>query len=70
MEGHGRRVRVSMSTVSMITQRDDELPDELVSAIQRVLDLQTTQNDDPLDVLSSRFDLTGILNSYFPKGMS
>ena len=65
----GRRVRVSVSTVSMIIQRDDEMPDELVLAIQRVLDLQTAQNDDPLDALSSRFDLTGILNSYFPKGM-
>jgi hypothetical protein len=54
----------------MISQRDDELPDELVLAIQRVLDIQTAHNEDPLDSLSSNFDLTGLLNYYFPKGMS
>lgn len=47
----------------------DELPQEVILAIRRVLELQHSQNDDPLDSLSSDFSSTDMLNSFFPNGM-
>ncbi|KAF7306010.1 hypothetical protein HMN09_00755500 [Mycena chlorophos] len=44
----------------------DELPQEVVVAIQRVLELKTGPEADPLDDLSKDFDCVGILNGYFP----
>lgn len=51
-------------------RRDGELPQELVLAIQRVLQLSPEQNDDPLDDLSSNFNPVTILNQLFPDGVS
>jgi hypothetical protein len=53
----------------MYRQRDDELPDEVVLAIQRILDLQAGQSSDPLDTLSNDFNPTRLLNSFFPDGL-
>jgi len=53
----------------MYTQRDDELPHEVVRAIKRILDLQPGQSDDPLDTLSNDFHPADLLNSFFPDGM-
>ncbi|KAG8214105.1 Vps53-like protein [Butyriboletus roseoflavus] len=45
---------------------DAELPQELVLAIQRVLELNPGQNDDPLDDLSNNFNPVDVLNQLFP----
>ncbi|KIJ68088.1 hypothetical protein HYDPIDRAFT_173763 [Hydnomerulius pinastri MD-312] len=51
----------------MQRRRDDaELPEELVLAIQRVLELNPEQNDDPLDDLSNKFNPIDVLNQLFP----
>ncbi|KAJ7495902.1 Vps53-like protein [Mycena galericulata] len=42
----------------------DELPHEVILAIQRVLDLQS--DADPLDTLSNEFNSVEILNGFFP----
>ncbi|KAF7315688.1 hypothetical protein MIND_00084400 [Mycena indigotica] len=44
----------------------DELPPEVVVAIERVLELKTGPDADPLDVLSHDFSCIEILNGYFP----
>ncbi|KAJ7072043.1 Vps53-like protein [Mycena amicta] len=44
----------------------DDLPQEVIVAIQRVLELQTGPDADPLDALSNDFNCIQILNSYFP----
>lgn len=48
---------------------DVELPQELVLAIQRVLELNPKQNDDPLDDLSNNFNPADVLNQLFPDGV-
>ena len=50
-------------------RRDVELPQELVLAIQRVLELNPEQNDDPLDDLSNNFSPVVVLNQLFPDGV-
>lgn len=50
-------------------RRDAELPQELVLAIQRVLELNPEQNDDPLDDLSNNFNPVDVLNQLFPDGV-
>lgn len=45
---------------------DAELPQELVLAIQRVLELNPEQNVDPLDDLSNNFNPGDVLNQLFP----
>lgn len=50
-------------------RRDVELPQELVLAIQRVLELKPEQNDDPLDDLSNNFNPVVVLNQLFPDGV-
>ncbi|KAF9227157.1 hypothetical protein BS17DRAFT_449775 [Gyrodon lividus] len=45
---------------------DAELPQELVLAIQRVLELDPQQNVDSLDDLSNNFDPIDVLNQLFP----
>lgn len=50
-------------------KRDAELPQELVLAIQRVLEVNTEQNDDPLDDLSNNFNPVDVLNQLFPDGV-
>ncbi|KAJ6498983.1 Vps53-like protein [Mycena sanguinolenta] len=45
----------------------DELPHEVILAIQRVLELpESGQDADPLDVLSNDFNSVDILNGFFP----
>jgi vacuolar protein sorting-associated protein 53 len=53
----------------MYGERDDELPHEVILAIKRILNLQQSQNDDPLDSLSNEFSPVDLLNSYFPDGI-
>lgn len=50
-------------------QRDEELPHEVILAIQRVLNLQSGPETDPLDTLSNDFNPVAVLNSLFPDGM-
>lgn len=45
-----------------------ELPHEVVVSIQRVLEIQTTEEVDRLDGLSERFNAVEILNDFFPNG--
>ncbi|KAJ7899048.1 Vps53-like protein [Mycena leptocephala] len=44
----------------------DELPHEVILAIQRVLELPSGQDADPLDALSNEFNSVDILNGFFP----
>ncbi|KAJ7346960.1 Vps53-like protein [Mycena albidolilacea] len=44
----------------------DELPHEVIVAIQRVLELPSGQDADPLDTLSNEFNPVEILNGFFP----
>ncbi|KAJ7091114.1 Vps53-like protein [Mycena epipterygia] len=44
----------------------DELPHEVILAIERVLELQSGQDADPLDALSNDFNPVDILNGFFP----
>ncbi|KAJ6594211.1 Vps53-like protein [Mycena capillaripes] len=44
----------------------DELPHEVILAIQRVLELPSGQDADPLDALSNEFNPVDILNGFFP----
>lgn len=56
----------------MYNQRDqhaDELPHEVILAIQRVLDLHPGQETDPLDTPSNDFSPIQVLNDFFPDGM-
>lgn len=48
----------------------DELPHEVIVSIQRVLDIQSTEDFDRLDGLSEKFDAIEILNDFFPDGTS
>ncbi|KAG9316811.1 Vps53-like protein [Chiua virens] len=48
---------------------DAELPQELVLAIHRILELNPEQHDDPLDVISNDFDPVDVLNQLFPDGV-
>ncbi|KAH7923145.1 hypothetical protein BV22DRAFT_1196908 [Leucogyrophana mollusca] len=51
----------------MQRRHDEELPHEVILAIQRVLELKTEQQgDDPLDVLSNEFNPEDVLNELFP----
>jgi hypothetical protein len=47
-----------------------ELPHEVVVSIQRVLEIQPTEEVDRLDGLSERFNAVEILNDFFPDGAS
>lgn len=53
--------------VSTLCAMTDELPQEVILSIQRVLDLKATPGDDPLDVLDN-FNPVDILNNFFPDG--
>ncbi|KAF8187487.1 Vps53-like protein [Pholiota molesta] len=44
----------------------DELPHDVILSIQRVLDIQQTEEIDRLDGLSERFNAVEILNDFFP----
>jgi ubiquitin C-terminal hydrolase len=46
-----------------------ELPHEVVVSIQRVLEVQSTEEADRLDGLSERFNAVEILNDFFPDGV-
>ncbi|EIW83097.1 hypothetical protein CONPUDRAFT_121483 [Coniophora puteana RWD-64-598 SS2] len=48
----------------------DGLPHELVLAIQRILDLNTDAQSDPLDVLSDDFRPVDVINQLFPDDAS
>jgi len=48
---------------------NDELPHEVILAIQRVLEIQPTDEIDRLDGLSERFNAVEILNDFFPNGV-
>ncbi|KAF8625638.1 hypothetical protein AX15_005277 [Amanita polypyramis BW_CC] len=44
----------------------DELPNEVVLAIQRILDVKHDENSDPLDDISNSFNSSKVLNDLFP----
>lgn len=48
----------------------DELPQEVILSIQRILEIQATEEIDRLDGLSGRFNAVEILNDFFPDGAS
>ena len=48
--------------------KDETLPHELILSIQRVLNIQSGPEADPLDDLSDEFNPVGILNGIFPEG--
>ncbi|KIM45519.1 hypothetical protein M413DRAFT_442185 [Hebeloma cylindrosporum] len=49
---------------------NDELPHEVILAIQRFLEIQPTEEIDRLDGLSERFNAVEILNDFFPNEAS
>jgi hypothetical protein len=51
------------------SMNNDELPHEVILAIQRVLEIQPTEEIDRLDGLSERFNAIEILNDFFPNGV-
>ena len=54
---------------NIISMSNDELPHEVILAIQRVLEIQSTEEIDRLDGLSERFNAVEILNDFFPNGV-
>lgn len=54
--------------LSLDAMYNDELPHEIVVAIQQILDLQPEASDDPFDGLLTDFKPGDILNSFFPDG--
>jgi hypothetical protein len=53
----------------MYEQRDEELPHEVILAIQRILDVQPDfEENDPLATLSNDFSRVDMLNEIFPDG--
>ncbi len=47
----------------------DELPNDVVLAIQRILEIDVHGSTDPLDDLSSNFNPAKVLNDLFPDGV-
>ena len=48
---------------------NDELPHEIILAIQRVLELKSSEDASSLDALSVNFNPADVLNDLFPDGM-
>jgi hypothetical protein len=48
----------------------DDLPHEVILSIQRVLELDPSEEVDRLDGLSEKFNTVEILNEFFPDGSS
>jgi hypothetical protein len=48
----------------------EDLPQEVVLAIQRILEIQSNDDGDPFDGFSDEFSTAGILNQFFPDGGS
>lgn len=46
----------------------DELPNDVVLAVQRILEIEVHESTDPLDDLSSNFNPAKVLNDLFPDG--
>lgn len=46
----------------------EDLPQEVVVAIQRILDIQSADDSDPFDGFSEQFSTASILNQLFPDG--
>ena len=61
-------VNAARSPAPAFRLREDELPPELILHIERILDLHTTPDSDPLDRLTNDFNPVGVLNEYFPDG--
>ena len=49
---------------------NDDLPHEVILSIQRVLELEPSEEVDRLDGLSEKFNTVEILNEFFPDGSS
>lgn len=47
---------------------EDDLPHEVILAIQRVLEVNNDVESDPLDALSTNFSPVDVLNDLFPDG--
>ena len=61
-------VNASRATAPTFRLREDELPPELIMSIERILNLHSAQDSDPLDELTNDFNPVGVLNEYFPDG--
>lgn len=61
--------RQHASTSAAMHYREDELPRELILSIERVLDIRSGTESDPLDVLTNDFNAVNMLNKYFPNGV-
>jgi hypothetical protein len=46
----------------------EELPHDLLLAISRILDLEESPENDPLDTIGGQFNVIDIINRYFPDG--
>ena len=46
----------------------NELPNEVVLAIQHILDIKQDEVSDPFDDLSGNFNPVKVLNDFFPDG--
>ncbi|OAX41129.1 hypothetical protein K503DRAFT_713205 [Rhizopogon vinicolor AM-OR11-026] len=55
-----------MTSSLYVRHKDAELPQELIFAIQRILELNSENQSDPLDVLSNDFNPIDMLNQLFP----
>jgi hypothetical protein len=51
-------------------QQSEELPHDLALSINRILDLNTSPESDPLEVIGDSFNVVQVLNEYFPNGAS
>lgn len=47
---------------------DNELPDQVIVDIHRILQINNADTSDPLDVLSNNFSPLDVLNDFFPDG--
>jgi len=56
------------NTIASLLMSADELPHDVIVSIQRVLEIQSTEDFDRLDSLSEKFDIIEILNDFFQDG--
>jgi len=66
-------VRVYITACSVVSYTlcimfGDELPNDVVLAVQRILEIEVHGSTDPLDDLSSNFNPAKVLNDLFPDG--
>ena len=68
MSGPGPGATRDAHCDKLVNMYSGELPHEVVVSIQRVLEIQPTEEVDRLDGLSEKFNVVEILNDFFPNG--